>query len=186
MKKNLKKIMSVALAVIMTLMLAMSAFAVSLDEAKNIAVKDSGAVALKFTEASLDEGVFEIEFHALDGKYDYEISSDGKIISMSVEYFDVFTSREKKLTAEEAKAKAFGHYGKTEVRAVSVEYDVEDNDYDVKFIDGAKRYDIEVSAYDGDITAVSYELIANGNETIAGFMALIEEIISFLRNLFKL
>ena len=185
MKKNSKKILSVALTVIMTLMLTMSAFAVSLDEAKDIAVKDAGVVALKFTEASLDDGAFEIEFQALDGKYDYEISSEGTILSMSVEYFDVFTSREKKLTADEAQAKALGHYGKTDVRAVVVEYDAEDNDYEVKFIDGAKRYEIEVSAYDGDITAEGYELIANGNETIAGLMAIIEEIINFFRNLFK-
>ena len=34
MKKNLKKILSIALTVILTLMLAMSAFAVSLDEIK--------------------------------------------------------------------------------------------------------------------------------------------------------
>lgn len=185
MKKKSKKIFSVALTVILTLMLSMFAFAVSLDEAKEIAVKDAGVVALKFTEAEIEEGAFEIEFQALDGKYDYEISKDGKILSMSVEYFDVFTSKEKILTADEAKAKAFGFYGKTEVRAVTVEYDAEDNDYEVKFIDGSKRYEIEISAYDGDITSESYELLADGNETIAGFLVLIEEIINFLKNFFK-
>lgn len=186
MKKNSKKILSVALTVILTLMLTMSAFAVSLDEAKDIAVKDAGVVALRYTEAALDEGKYEIEFQALDGEYDYEISQDGKILSMSVEYFDVFASREKKLTADEAKAKALGFHGNTDVRAVYVEYDAEDNDYEVNFIDGAKRYDIEVSAYDGDITAQSYELVADGNETMAGLIALIEEIINFFKNLFNL
>ena len=183
MKKNSKKIISVALTVILALMLTISAFAVSLDEAKDIAVKDAGVVALRFTEANLDEGKYDIEFQALDGEYDYEITKEGKILSMSVEYFDVFTSKEKKLSADEAKAKAFGFYGKTDVRAVSIEYDLEDNDYEVKFIDGAKRYDIEVSAYDGDITAQSYELVADGNESLAGLIALIEEIINFKKSI---
>lgn len=183
----MKKFLSVALAILMVCSLSVfSLAAISVDEAKNIALKDSGKTLVNFTNAELDEGVFEIEFSALDGEYDYEIDQDGKILSASADYFDVYTKNEKNITAQEAKEKAIEFYGNSDVRALKVSYDGEDNSYDVEFIDGAKRYDIEVSAYDGDVTGKDYELIAGGNETLASFIALIEEIIIYITNLFKL
>lgn len=187
MKKNLKKALSMFLAVVMMFALGVTAFAISVEDAKDIAVNDAGVVALRFTEANYDkeDGKYEIEFQALNGEYDYEITNDGKIVAVSVEYYDLVTGAEKKISADEAKAKAFEFYGKSDVRAIKVEYDAEDNDYEIDFIDGAKKYEIEVSAFDGDITSKSYEVIANGNETIASFIAFIEEIINFLSALFR-
>lgn len=186
MKKTMKKTLSVVLALMMLLSFSIAAFAVTIDEAKEIALKDAGysSYLVSFTEAKVDDNVYDVEFKTLDGVYDYEIDKNGKILSVSIDYYDLITGSEIKITSDEAKNLALEFYGNVDVRALKVEYDAEDNEYEVKFIDGAKRYDIEVSAYDGDITGKSYELVAGGNETLASLIAFIEEIMNFFAKLF--
>lgn len=186
MKKTMKKTLSLVLALMMLLSFSVMAFAISIDEAKEIALKDAGysTYLVSFTDAEVDDNVYKVEFKALDGVYEYEINKDGKILSVSIDYYDLISGKDIKITADEAKNLALEFYGNIDVRALKVEYDADDNEYEVKFIDGAKRYEIEVSAYDGDITGKSYELVAGGNETIAGLIAFIEEILNFFAKLF--
>ena len=185
MKKNFKKVLSLALTLIMIFAVSVSAFAITLDDAKEVARKDSGKVIVNFTEAKVDDGNFEIEFTALDGEYDYEINNDGLILSKSVDLYKLNKGTEKKKEAAAAKAAALEYHGKTDVKAIRASYDAEENEYEVEFIDGAKRFDYEVSAYDADVVGYGYELIAGGNESIAGVIAMLEELFVFFINLFS-
>ncbi len=102
MKKNLIKVLSIALVVVSLFSLSFSAFAadISAAEAKNIALKDAGYSAQEVirirAEYDIDDGrkVWNIDFLAEDEKgrvldYDYEINAaDGRILERDWEYED--------------------------------------------------------------------------------------------------
>ncbi len=102
MKKNLRKALAIALAIVSLFALSLSAFAadISADKAKEIALKDAGYSAQEVirikAEYEIDDGrkVWNVDFHAEDEKgrvldYDYEIAaSDGRILERDWEYED--------------------------------------------------------------------------------------------------
>lgn len=94
MKKNLKKLSSLALSLLLASSLSASALAaeVSAEQAKAIALKDAGYqasdVAYVRAEADYDDGVkeYEVEFlvkgDGVNYEFDYEVrAADGKILS---------------------------------------------------------------------------------------------------------
>ena len=94
MKKNLKKLSSLALSLLLVFSLSVSAFAaeVSAEQAKEIALKDAGYKAADAVyvraEADYDDGVkeYEVEFlvkgDGVNYEFDYEVrAADGKILS---------------------------------------------------------------------------------------------------------
>lgn len=98
MKKNFKKLSSLALASALSAALSLSAFAaVSADQAKAIALKDAGLkesqVSYLVSRADYDDGVklYEVSFLYVneDGsyvEYDYDVkASDGKILEKDVD-----------------------------------------------------------------------------------------------------
>lgn len=185
MKKTLKKALSLILAAVAVLTLSLSAFAaISLDEAKAIALKDAGLTeaAVRITEARLDEGRYDIDFISGKISYDYEISKDGEITSLSVDYNNRVTGG-KVLSTADAKAAAIKGVGINEADASSVraEYDREDNDYEVSFKANGREYDVTVSAVDGSVLEYDWELAPAATNF---FLAFIQAIINFFKNLF--
>ena len=99
MKKNFKKLSSLALAFLLVFSLSFSAFAadISADKAKSIALKDAGysssAVSGLVAKSDYDDGVkhYDVSFfvNKVDGsvlEYEYEIRvSDGKILDKDVD-----------------------------------------------------------------------------------------------------
>lgn len=99
MKKNLKKLSSLALAFLLVSSLSVPAFAadVSAQQAKSAALKDAGYAQSKvsglYAELDRDDGVkhYDVSFYVKqsDGsflEYDYEVrASDGKILQKEVE-----------------------------------------------------------------------------------------------------
>lgn len=166
MKKNLRKILSLALVLIIALSLSLTAFGASITaaDAKAIALKDAGyseaEVVFVKVELDYDNGVkeYEVEFnvYGTDVVYEYEYDirvSDGKILSK-----DVDTERVKvpgtnpgtgssndigKQAALEAAYKAFGLTA-SEVKLIEVKKDYDDGVlvYEIEF---AKGYDCEYS-----------------------------------------
>ncbi|MEE1321867.1 MAG: PepSY domain-containing protein [Acutalibacteraceae bacterium] len=104
MKKNLRKVLAIALAIVSLFSLSISAFAadISADKAKGIALKDAGYSAQEVirikAEYEVDDGrkVWNVDFLAEDEKgrvvdYDYEISAaDGRILERDWEFEDDF------------------------------------------------------------------------------------------------
>lgn len=102
MKKNLRKVLAIALAIVSLFSLSISAFAadISADKAKGIALKDAGYSAQEVirikAEYEVDDGrkVWNVDFLAEDEKgrvvdYDYEISAaDGRILERDWEFED--------------------------------------------------------------------------------------------------
>ena len=102
MKKNIRKILAVVLALASLFMLSLSVFAadISAEKSKEIALKNAGYSANEVlyirADYDIDDGikVWNVDFHVKDGKgriidYDYEISaSDGRIFEKDWDYED--------------------------------------------------------------------------------------------------
>lgn len=160
MKKNLKKLSSLALSLLLVSGLSVSAFAaeVSAEKAKEIAVSDAGYkaadVAYIRAEADYDNGVkeYEVEFlvkgEGVNYEFDYEVrAADGKILSKEKD-----VERAKAPVAEKAQPKAAvpvsaGDVGKeAAVKAAYEAFGVKAED--VKLIKAVKDYDDGVVVYD--------------------------------------
>ena len=88
MTKTTKRALSIVLTIIMTLSLFVTAFAaITLDEAKAIALKDAGFAEseVQFVTAKDDkeDKEFEIEFYQGKAEYDYSVNYEGKIVAFS-------------------------------------------------------------------------------------------------------
>lgn len=184
----MKKTMSIVLAVFIALLLSVSAFAISAEDAKKTAYEDAGFTSeegLVFQPITKKDGKYSVEFIGLSNEYEYDIHAEnGKILKASVEYPVLTSGTAKNKTADEAKQLAFDYYGKSRVKAVRVEYDQNDNEYEVEFIDGEKQVEINVSAFDGSIREYEYEIIPIGNDIFAKIIALIKKFIAFLMKFF--
>ncbi len=101
MKKNLKKTLSLALAIMMIFAVSITAFAADItkDQAQQIALKDAGYAAADVINLKVwqdnDDGVkvwevdFLVEENRLYKEYDYEIRvSDGVILEKDWDYED--------------------------------------------------------------------------------------------------
>ena len=187
MKKNLKKLSSLALALLVVFSLAVSAFAadISADKAKSIALGDAGvkqaeALYLK-AELDYDDGVkyYDVGFYVknADGsylEYDYDVRvSDGKILAKDVDRegvkAPVDSSAPEAPAANgdvgQAKAKelALAHFGlkASDVKFLKVKKDYDDGRavYDVEFCEPYDvKYSCEVIASSGKVIDAEKEL----------------------------
>lgn len=151
MKKNLKKLSSLALAFVLMLSLSVSSLAadISSEKAKEIALSDAGvnpsAVSFVRVVAGYDDGVkiYEVDFYVEHAKgyvyeYDYEIRmSDGKILEKSAEKEGAVSKGAKNgddIGESAAKAAALKYFGLKEA--------------DVKFYESRKDYDDGILVYE--------------------------------------
>ena len=110
----------------------------------------SGATVIK-AEYDRDDNKYEIEFIAGNYKYEYEISaSDGRVIESEKEAVKS-SGTAYSVSADEARQKALSHAGVTDPYEFEIEYDRDDNKYEVEFKSGGYEYSYDINAATGEI-----------------------------------
>lgn len=163
MKKNFKKLSSLALAFLLVFSLSVSAFAadISADAAKNVALKDAGykksQVSALYANLEYDDGVkyYEVSFRVDQGdgsylEYDYDVRvSDGKILEKDVERERGYNaSAQAKSSAKSASVSAQSNdVGESQAKKAALAYFGVKAE-DVNFIKASREYDDGVLVYD--------------------------------------
>ncbi len=110
----------------------------------------SGATVIK-AEYDRDDNKYEIEFIAGSYKYEYEISaSDGRVIESEKEAVKS-SGTAYSVSADEARQKALLHAGVTDPYEFEIDYDRDDNKYEVEFKSGGYEYSYDINAATGEI-----------------------------------
>ena len=110
----------------------------------------SGATVIK-AEYDRDDNKYEIEFIAGNYKYEYEISaSDGRVIESEKEAVKS-SETAYSVSADEARQKALSHAGVTDRYEFEIDYDRDDNKYEVEFKSGGYEYSYDINAATGEI-----------------------------------
>lgn len=110
----------------------------------------SGATVIK-AEYDRDDNKYEIEFIAGNYKYEYEISaSDGRVIESEKEAVKS-SETAYSVSADEARQKALSHAGVTDPYEFEIDYDRDDNKYEVEFKSGGYEYSYDINAATGEI-----------------------------------
>lgn len=152
--------------------------AVTLEEAKNIVLKDCGleGKAVQFTKVKLDREdgtkVYEITFYFESTEYDYEVrESDGVILAKNKEQVGSDTTSNNargKITMEQAKEIALKHIGVTEKQVAYTKTKTDYDDgilyYEIEFIYQNTEHEFEIRANDGKITDYSAEKTKNSTD----------------------
>ncbi len=188
MKKNLKKLSSLALALLLIFSLSVSALAadISADKAKSIALNDAGYSQSKvsglYAELERDDGVkyYDVSFlvKQSDGsylEYDYDVRvSDGKILKKEVDRGGANSGAQKPVVDNskdigESKAKqaALAHFG---LKADDVKFFEVRKDYE----DGVRVYDFEFckpysEKFSCEVVASSGKVRDAEKEAVRGF-----------------
>lgn len=163
MKKNLKKLSSLALALLLVFSLSVQAFAadVSADKAKSIALKDAGYSQSKvsglYAELDRDDGVkyYDVSFYVKqsDGsylEYDYEVRvSDGKILEKEVDREKAPSQKaaSQKSSSQKAPADNSKDVGESKAKQAALDH-FGLKSADVKFFEVRKDYDDGVKVYE--------------------------------------
>lgn len=171
MKKNFKKLSSLALSLLLIFSLSLSAFAadISAEQAKAIALADAGYkqadVAYIRAGVDYDNGVkeYDVEFLVKNAdaylEYDYEVrAADGKILSKDRDVEKINASAVGsgdigKDAAVEAAYAAFG-FSAAEVKLIKAQKDRDDGVvvYEVEYAKGYDcKYSVEVLAASGKV-----------------------------------
>lgn len=168
MKKNLKKLSSLALVLLVVFSLSLSAFAadISAEGAKVIALNDAGykASEVSYLKAVLeyDDGVkyYDVSFYVknADGsylEYDYEVrAADGRVLEKDVDRENVKNADAS--AKVEAPVNNNSDIGKAKAKELALaHFKLADND--VKFLKVKKDYDDGRAVYDVEF-AVGYEV----------------------------
>ena len=110
----------------------------------------SGATVIK-AEYDRDDNKYEIEFIAGNYKYEYEISaSDGRVTESEKEAVKS-SGTAYSVSADEARQKALLHAGVTDPYEFEIDYDRDDNKYEVEFKSGGYEYSYDIDAATGEI-----------------------------------
>ena len=110
----------------------------------------SGATVIK-AEYDRDDNKYEIEFIAGSYKYEYEISAaDGRVIESEKEAVKS-SGTAYSVSADEARQKALSHAGVTDPYEFEIDYDRDDNKYEVEFKSGDYEYSYDINAATGEI-----------------------------------
>lgn len=110
----------------------------------------SGATVIK-AEYDRDDNKYEIEFIAGNYKYEYEISaSDGRVFESEKEAVKS-SGTAYSVSADEARQKALSHAGVTDPYEFEIDYDRDDNKYEVEFKSGGYEYSYDINAATGEI-----------------------------------
>lgn len=144
---------------------------ISLEDAKNAALKDAGLVDsdVNYTKDRLDYedgiAVYEIEFYADNVEYEYEINAaTGAVYSKSVETHQNQAGRGNGVSdrdsgtyidVDSAKSIALDHAGfaAADVSRLKSEFDMDDGQavYEVEFDKDGREYEYTINAIDGSI-----------------------------------
>ena len=179
MKKNFKKLSSLALAFLLVFSLSFSAFAadISADKAKSIALKDAGysssEVSRLSAKSEYDDGVkyYDVSFvvNRNDGsylEYDYDVRvSDGRILEKDVDVEkgkapaaspSSSSSSSKNLSKAQAKSAALRHFGlkAEDVKFLKVSKEKDDGRsvYEIEFCKPwSVKYSCEVAVSGGKV-----------------------------------
>lgn len=187
MTKTTRKALSLLLSIVMVFSLTMvfamtlNAYAaINLDAAKQIALDDAGLSMSEvvFTEAKLDGREFDIDFRSGRAEYDYEISNEGKILSLAYDSNNRVAGS-KTLNADAAKEAALKFIGADAADAQRLRCEYDDGEYEVSFVYGDREYDLNVSAVDGSIIEYDYETVQSSSNIIAIVSGFFQRIIDF-------
>ncbi len=114
----------------------------------------SGATVVK-AEYDRDDNKYEIEFIAGSYKYEYEISAaDGRVLKSEKEAVKSSVSSSGtaySVSADEARQKALSHAGVTDPYEFEIDYDRDDNKYEIEFKSGGYEYSYDINAATGEI-----------------------------------
>lgn len=174
---TIKKLTAALLALTLVLGLAACTTAhassmdkISVDGAKELALKQLEATEAKFIEheTELDDGKYEFEIIADGAKYDIEVSAatgkvleidrDGSLPAAPAETAPAPTAPTK-LTIDEAKALILDYLGTSDAKFIERETERDDNEYEFEVITGSYEYDFEVNIFTGKITEIDRDLI---------------------------
>ena len=164
MKKTAKKGLFTVIALITVLAVSVSAFAAGFtrQDAQKLALKDAGVKAkqVRQLKSELDGRYFEVDFTVKNDKteYEYEITKDGRIKKVDIEYYHKFNpSKEKisKTAAKKAAAKAAG-VKLSKVKAGTCRFKINDGEgiWKLTFKSGNCRYTVEVLAPTGKVIGI--------------------------------
>ncbi len=197
MKKNLKKLSSLALALVLVLSLSVNAFAadISSAKAKEIALSDAGfkqnEVSYLNVKSDYDDGVkvYDVSFVSFnhDGsfvEYEYEIkASDGKIRERDVDRErgkskQVPINSSNDIGAEQAKRIALEYFGEKaeEIRFLEVRKDYDDGRsvYEVEFCKPySVKYSCEVASSNGLVRDAERENVRGLGDKLELFIELL-------------
>ncbi len=153
---------------------------ISLEKAKELVLTQLGLTEADFsyTEYKLDDGKYELEFHADGVEYEYEVDAvTGKILEVDVDTKPPVPAptvpapqpsvpnspatnppAAAGITLQEAKAIVFAHLGITEADILDAEFELDDGRYELDFQIGNVEYEIEVDAATGRILKLETEI----------------------------
>lgn len=110
----------------------------------------SGATVIK-AEYDRDDNKYEIEFIAGSYKYEYEISAaDGRVIESEKEAVKS-SGTAYSVSADDAKQTALSHAGVTNPNELEIDYDRDENKYEIEFKSGGYEYSYDINAATGEI-----------------------------------
>ncbi|HFI0452194.1 TPA: PepSY domain-containing protein [Streptococcus suis] len=152
------------------------AVTISMEQAKNIALKDAGLAAnkVRFKEVDLEKGVYEVDFVANNLEYDYDINGlTGKIIKKKTKSVAVKPAAPKKnpvvvtqpkkvsvvptLSVEQVKTIVLKDLGLAANKVRFKEVDLEKGIYEVEAIANNSEFDYKINGTTGQIVKKKVE-----------------------------
>ncbi|HFH9946946.1 TPA: PepSY domain-containing protein [Streptococcus suis] len=149
---------------------------ISMEQAKNIALKDAGLAAnkVRFKEVDLEKGVYEVDFVANNLEYDYDINGlTGKIIKKKTKSVAVKPAAPKKnpvvvtqpkkvsvvptLSVEQVKTIVLKDLGLAANKVRFKEVDLEKGIYEVEAIANNSEFDYKINGTTGQIVKKKVE-----------------------------
>ena len=163
----MKKILVLALAVVMALVCVGALADITLDEAKQIALDRAGVAAedALFIKAHTDRddgrAVYDIEFYSNATEYEFDVDVvTGEITEFETEQHAAFFSTGK-ITLEEAKQLALAKVGVKEEEATFRKAHQDEDDgrlvYEIEIVANGLEYDFDIDAATGRITESDVE-----------------------------
>lgn len=137
-----------------------SGAAITREQAQEIALNHAGISVSDITvsKLELDDNKYDFEFISGGYKYDYEISaSTGNIVEWKKEAASNSSGSSSSgssgaaVTPDKAKSIALGDAGVTDIYGYEIDYDRDDNKYEIEFSAGGYEYEYEINASTGDI-----------------------------------
>lgn len=165
----MRKVRTIVVALIMVMAMSASVFAadITVGKAKSIALKNAKLSAKKVTRMSAkldrEDGVYEVKFRSKKNgaKYEYEITTTGKIVEKSVDYKYRRTASRSKIGRTKAMKKAAKHAGVklAVVKRGSCKYEYDDGKgtYEIKFRNGKYSYEVELLAATGKVIEYNWK-----------------------------
>ncbi len=169
MKKVMKKVAAVALALAVVMGMSATAFAsggFSTSAAKTKALKNAGLTKsqVKYLEADYDDGRYEVEFTKKSNgtEYSFEFSRKGTLMEKTVEKRVAKKKGSSNLISKTAAKKAVAKNSGVKLKIVNKGTCYKDKDdgqyiYEVKFKTSTWRYEYDVQAKTGKIIEWSKE-----------------------------